>query len=124
MKLGEMQADFAFGVLLVTDESSSEAIPPWGSTEEQVTAATTAAVVRVRHSDEGPVRVKVWDNDAGVAGAAAFDAHLQVPSGLLKVSDAMGSIWLSFAVPARACRLRIFVNSAVEADQLDLVIGP
>jgi hypothetical protein len=122
MKLGEIQAEFAFGVLLVTDEGSSEAVPSWGSDDEQVTAATTAAVVRVQHSDEGSVLVRVWDNAANVAGVVAFDGHLQVPSGILKVSDALGSLWLSFAVQAGSCRLRIFVNSAVEADQLDLVI--
>ena len=124
MKLGGLQAEFAFGVLLVSDEDSTEQIPSWASPDEQVTATGSAAVVRVQHPDEGPVVLRVWDSDESVMGACAFDSRLEVSSGIVKVSDAMGTVWLAFAVPPGACRLQVFVNSSVEADELDLVLGP
>lgn len=124
MQIGELEAEFPFGVLLVTDEGSSEVIPEWGSPEEQVTSADSAAVVRVRHADEGPVRVRIWDDERAVVGALAFDGRLTIESGTVKVSDALGSVAVTIPTKGGTSRLRIFVNSAVEADQVDLVIEP
>ncbi len=124
MQIGELEAEFPFGVLLVTDESSSELIPEWSSAEEQVTSADSAAVVRVRHADEGPIRVRIWDDERVVAGALAFDGRFKIESGTVKVSDALGSAAVTIPIESGTRRLKIFVNSAVEADQVDLVIGP
>ncbi|HSH62351.1 MAG TPA: hypothetical protein VK988_22405 [Acidimicrobiales bacterium] len=92
MQLGEIEAEFPFGILLVTDEGSSEVIPEWGSPEEQATCADSAAVVRVRHADEGRVTVRIWDDEREVVGALAFDGRLTIESGTVKVSDALGSV--------------------------------
>ena len=58
MLLGELRAGFPWGVLLVTDDESTDEIPSWKSDEEQVTHSATAAVARVMHQDEGDVTVK------------------------------------------------------------------
>lgn len=124
MLLGELEAEFPFGVLLVTDNVSSEVIPEWSSPKEQVTCADTAAVVRVLHADEGPVRVRIWDDDKRVRGACAFDGRLTIDSGAVRVSDALGSAAVTIPIEGVTRRFRIFVNSAVEADHVDLVIEP
>ena len=48
MLLAKLSAAFQWGVLLVTDASSSEQIPDWSSSDERVTAAGSALVVRAR----------------------------------------------------------------------------
>lgn len=72
MLLRELEAGFRWGVLLVTDERATDEIPGWTSNEEPVTSSPTAAVVRVRHRDEGDVIVQVWDDGRAVRGGLAF----------------------------------------------------
>jgi hypothetical protein len=122
MLLGELNADFQFGVLLITDRDSSEEIPPWGSTDEQVTAAESAAVVRVRHADEGAAVVRIWDDDSEVVGAVAFEGRLRTPTGQVTVSDALGNSAVTVEIGHEVCNVRVFVNSSVEADHIDLVV--
>ena len=55
MLKAELEAEFPYGVLLITDAESAEQIPSWDSPEEPVAVAASALVVRVRHADEGEV---------------------------------------------------------------------
>lgn len=122
MLLNKLETEFSYGVLLVTDDQSTVVIPEWTSVENQVTSADTAAVVKVLHGDEGRVTVRVWDDETEVNGAMAFDGYLRLDSGTMRVSDALGTATLTIPTERGTHRLRIFVNSAVEADQVDLVI--
>ena len=122
MLLNKLETEFSYGVLLVTDDQSTDVIPEWSFVEDQVTSADTAAVIKVLHGDEGLVTVRVWDNETKVGGAMAFDGYLRLDSGMLRVSDALGTATLMIPTERGTHRLRIFVNSAVEADQVDLVI--
>lgn len=75
MLLGELDVGFPWGVLVLTDQRSTEEIPSWASDEDQVTHSATAAVVRVRHQDEGEVIVRVWDDDSEVRAGSRSLQH-------------------------------------------------
>ncbi len=93
----ELQAEFPYGVLLITDAESTEQIPSWDSPEEPVAVAASALVVRVRHAgegegaDEGEVTVRVFDSPGEAAGGQIFSGELEVKSGLLNISDALSA---------------------------------
>lgn len=122
MLLGELEAGFPWGVVLVTDERSTEEIPSWTSDEEQVTHNATAAVVRVMHQDEGDVTVQVWDDGSVVRGGLAFTGVLDLDSGVLKVSDALGDSILRVPLGIGPTTLEIYTDAAVEATHVDLVV--
>ncbi len=123
MLLGDLDADFQFGVLLITDRDSSETIPEWGSPDELVTASESAVVVRVRHADEGSVTVRVWDNDVGVDGAVVYDGRLRTTTRVVTVSDALGTATIMVDTNRETCQLRILINSSVEPDLVNVVLG-
>lgn len=120
--LAALDADFPWGVLLVTDASSTEQIPDWSSSEEMVTAARSALVVRVRHADEGTVAVRVLDAEPGT-GRMVFDGALQVVSGILRVSDATGDSAVDVPAHSGSLRLRLFADDVSEATTVDVVVG-
>lgn len=120
--LAELNADFPWGVLLVTDASSTEQIPDWSSPEEMVTAAQSALVVRVRHADEGSVVVRVLDAEPRT-GQMVFDGALQISSGSLRVSDATGDSAVDVMAPSGVLRLRLFADDVSEATTVDVVVG-
>lgn len=122
MLLGELHAGFPWGVLLVTDEESTDEIPSWTSDEEQVTHSVTAAVARVRHQDEGDVTIQIWDDGSSVRGALAFAGVLNLASGVLRVSDALGESTVRISLAAGPTNLEIYTDSAVEATHVDLVV--
>ena len=83
MLLGELQASFPCGLLVVTDSRSREQVPQWASNDEQVTHGETLAVLRVMHQDEGEVVVRVWDDTSAVTGDLVLRGSLHIGSGLL-----------------------------------------
>ena len=123
MLLRELEAGFRWGVLLVTDERATDEIPGWTSNEERVTSSPTAAVVRVRHRDEGDVIVQVWDDGRAVRGGLAFSGVLDLGSGVLKVSDAPGDYILRVPVGIGPASLEVYTDAAVEATHVDLVVA-
>jgi hypothetical protein len=118
----ELEAEFSFGVLLITDAESNEPIPSWDSAEEQVAVAGSALVVRVQHADEGEVTVRVCDSPADAAGGLIFTGELEVSSGVLRVSDALGTSTTEVKVDPGPLQLQIYADSAVEASALYLVL--
>ncbi|NEA31075.1 hypothetical protein [Streptomyces sp. SID13031] len=121
--LAELTADFPWGVLLVTDAESSEQIPEWSSPREQVASALTALVVRVRHADEGPVTVRVLNGSEEARGVRIYEGSLSVPSGLLRVSDAVGSEAVEVSLAAGLSRLTIHADEPSEATFIEVVLG-
>jgi hypothetical protein len=119
----ELEAEFPFGVLLITDSTSTEPIPSWDSAEEQVAVAGSALVVRVQHADEGEVTVRVCDSPADAAGGLIFTGELEVSSGVLRVSDALGTSTTDVKVNPGPLQLQIYADSNVEASALDLVLA-
>ncbi|WP_405071538.1 hypothetical protein OG558_19545 [Kribbella sp. NBC_01510] len=89
----ELEAEFPYGVLLITDAESTEQIPSWDSPEEPVAVAASALVVRVRHAGEGEgeVTVLVVDSPGDAAGVQIFAGELEVKSRVLKISDALSA---------------------------------
>ncbi|MGY4773272.1 hypothetical protein ACXC9Q_40720 [Kribbella sp. CWNU-51] len=83
------EAEFPYGVLLITDAESTEQVPSWDSPEEPV--AASGLVVRIRHADEGEVTVRVVDSPGDAAGGQIFAGELEVKSGVLKISDALSA---------------------------------
>ena len=120
MLLGQLRAEFPWGLLLVTDASSTDAIPSWATPEEQVTSAASALVVRVRHGDEGECAVMVWNDEKEASGGLAFAGSIDVPSGILRISDALGNAITELAVEPGQHPVQIFADSAVEASTINL----
>ena len=85
--IAELDIHFPFGVLLVTDQESTEYIPDWGSADELVTAAATAFVMSVRHEQDGPSRVRLWSHPPSEPLSVSVGAwEVAVPSGTLRRS--------------------------------------
>lgn len=78
------EAEFPWGVLLLTDSASREMIPTWASPEVTVAVAQTALVVRVRHADDGPVDVRAVHSASAVRGSLVWDGRISVHSGVLR----------------------------------------
>lgn len=122
MLKAELAADFPYGVLLVTDAASTEEIPSWDSPEEPVAVAASAVVIRVRNADEGEVSVRVVDTASDAAGGRIFAGVLEVKSGVLKLSDALGAATTELAVPPGPLAVEIYADSIVEATAVYVVV--
>lgn len=123
MLKAELVAEFPYGVLLVTDGRSTEPIPSWATPGEQVAVADTALVMRVLHADEGEVSVRVWDSESDVRGALVFAGEIDLPSGTLRISDALGGATEDVDLGSGRRAIRIFADPSVEASAVDLVMG-
>jgi hypothetical protein len=119
----ELEAEFPFGVLLITDAASTEQIPSWDSDEEQVAVAGSALVVRVQNADEGEVTVRVFDSPADAAGGLIFTGEIEVSSGVLRISDALGTSTAEVHVEPGPLPIQIFADSHVEASTVHVVLA-
>lgn len=63
--LGKLSGEFSPGVMLVADEQATGEIPPWSTPDDMVTASLSSMVLRVQHSDDGPVKVRVLSPGPG-----------------------------------------------------------
>ena len=125
MLKAELEAEFPYGVLLITDAESTEQIPSWDSPEEPVAVAASALVVRVRHADEGgegEVTVRVVDSPGDAAGGQIFSGELEVKSGVLKISDALSAATTEVQVTPGPVPVQIYADSTVEASSLYVVL--
>ncbi|WP_129667614.1 hypothetical protein [Phytoactinopolyspora endophytica] len=121
--MAELGAEFPWGVLLMTDSGSSELIPEWSSPGEQVTAAPSAMVVRVRHADEGGVSVRLWADDGHEAsGILIFEGSIELPSGVLRASDALAATTADLELAAGIYPIRLFADLESEASAIDIVL--
>jgi hypothetical protein len=118
----EIKARFRWGVLLVTDDESSETIPSWPTDDAQVATSRTAIVVKVLHEVDGVVCVHVGTQRPHPEGIVAFDGTLDVPSGRLRVSDADGESAIVVDVPAGHVPLRIVCDRAHDAAYVDVIL--
>jgi hypothetical protein len=114
-------APFPWGVLVVSDSADQEPIPPWRSDADVVTSTAQALVVRVQEGSEGQVEVRIEPPDAGQI--LVFDGTLTVPTGLVRISDALGEASIQHRVVAGAVRIRVFVDRAEEAQSVALLFG-
>jgi hypothetical protein len=124
MRLAELAAGFPWGVLLITDAASQEQIPSWDSDDDQVAVASTALVVRVLHRDEGEVAIYVWDDASAAKGHTAFSGVLRVPSGRLRISDALGDESVEIEIRGAAIVVEIRTNDPREASEVHVVLTP
>jgi hypothetical protein len=123
MQVGELRTHFPWGLLLVTDAEASDRIPQWDSDEEQATASDTAVVLRVLHGDEGETTVRVWDDESSADGYEAFDGTVDLPSGTLRIGDALGEETVTVRRETGRVRLRIVTNEPREPNLVDVVIA-
>ncbi|MBP8879942.1 MAG: hypothetical protein KBF43_00845 [Dermatophilaceae bacterium] len=117
------EAEFPWGVLLLTDSASREMIPTWASPEVTVAVAQTALVVRVRHADDGPVDVRAVHSASAVRGSLVWDGRISVHSGVLRLSDALGEQSFDLPVERADLRVRLFANDPHEASEVDVLLG-
>ena len=123
--LAELRTKFPFGIVLVTDETSTEPIPKWSSDVQQVTLASSAMAIKVRHEVDGPAIVRVWDGDPTLPNARDLaTVFLKIPSRALLVSTAAGETFIRVDVPTDEVRIRILTSAARNPDEVHLVIGP
>jgi hypothetical protein len=121
--LAELEARFRWGVLLISDSMSDETIPSWSAADDQVTAAITALVMRVIHADEAEAKVRIWDDPRDAQGTLVFDGQIEVPSGIVRMSDATGDILKEISTTPGRHQIQIFADSLVEARMVHVVIA-
>jgi hypothetical protein len=124
MLLAELVAPFVNGVLLATDEVSSEGLPPWSSMRQLITTSRTAFAARVRHAQEGDVDVYVWSGKHSLPGVAVSTISLQLDSGILRLSD----LYEDHVTRVRNLRpgthrIDVIVDDTRDVCRVDLVIG-
>ena len=124
MLLTEFQAGFPWGVFLISDAASKEKIPSWATDEDQVAAASTALVVRVMHQDNGEVAVRVVDDAGDVTGDLTFEGSLLLPSGVLRLSDALGHSSIDVEVYGGRADVSIYTDDRKEASHVAVVLTP
>jgi hypothetical protein len=125
MMLTELRAQFPFGILLVTDDTSTEPIPKWSSDEQQVNLARSAMAIKIRHEADGAAMVRVWDGDQKVPDARdVATVFLKTPSRILRISSAAGETFIRVDVPTDEVRVRILASAARDTDEVHLVISP
>ena len=123
MLLGKLEAGFPWGVLLVTDEGSTELVPEWASDDEQVSHGESVAVLRVMHEDEGDVLVRVWDDANAARGNVVFRGSLNLESGVLRVSDALGAGVRAIPTTPGWTDVVIYTDAATEPTRVDVVVA-
>lgn len=124
MLAGEMTAGFQFGVLVVADDEASEEIASWLSSEEQVTASHASVAMRVLHQQEGEVQVKVWHGRDSGSGVLVFAGMIDVPTGIVRISDVVMSQVLRVPVGKGCHRIEMYANSTVEASEISVLFDP
>lgn len=124
MQSGRLQAPFPWGLLVVTDDSSTDEIPAWTSDADVVTATASTVVVRVVHDQEGTAEVTVLEGESQDTNLIVFDGVIEVPSGRLRVGDALNDQTLIVPVQPGIHALRIRVNRLLEASQISIDIDP
>jgi hypothetical protein len=122
VRLAELSAAFQWGVVLVTDASSTEQIPDWSSPDERVTAAGSALVIRVRPDIEGDVYIYIVNSHEEVQGTQVFSGRLTVPSRMLKVGDALGDTTTSVALGKEEIGIEVFLDEPIEASAVSLLL--
>lgn len=121
--LAELTADFPWGVLVVTDDSSVEEIPQWSRPDQVVAVAKSALAVRVRHADEGPVTIRVCDTQIDAVGELVFAGSLHLESGVLRICDALCEESAVVQIAAAGLNVGVYANQRSEATAIDVVIG-
>src|SRR5258707_14185364 len=124
MLLGELNAAFPWGVLLVTDDWSTEPIPSWESEDEQVAACDSALVVRVMHGQVSNAAVRLWSASGDAEGSEVFRGFLDVPSGTLRVADASSEQAFRLSLEPGRHADEGYVKERHGAAKVDIVIEP
>ncbi|MFC4853015.1 hypothetical protein [Actinophytocola glycyrrhizae] len=106
----------------MADVESTEPIPAWATAEDQVTAAKTALVVRVLHADDGETSVRIWDTDAEVSGVQIFTGSIELPSGVIRVSDAHREQKTELNLGVGRHDITVFADANTEASVIDLIV--
>ncbi|TBN55529.1 hypothetical protein EYE40_15130 [Glaciihabitans arcticus] len=123
MKLAETSGEFSWGVLLIEDEGSTEEIPPWPSPDEIATFASSSVVLRILHGQEGPTSVRIWDSDVETRGELVFEREIEITSGTVLARDAVSDVQVSAALQPGTYVCRIFVDSPIEASEVDISLS-
>jgi hypothetical protein len=76
------------------------------------------------HQDEGEADVHIWSGIGDLGGAVIFRGTLAIPSGKLRVGDALGEQTKLMLVSAGVHRIDICADSAREASVVHIVIDP
>lgn len=121
---GRTERGLSLGVLLVADDGSAEPIPGWRPEDEQVAASGSALVVRVMHGQEGDAEVRVWSVHGEVDGSEAFRGFLEVPSGTLRVADALSEQVVRLPLRPGRHSVRVYVDEPREAPKVDVIVDP
>lgn len=123
--LAALKTDLTWGLVLVTDATSTEEIPELSEAGDGiVTAMDTGLIVRVQHPNDGLVRVRVVDAEANATGDQVFDGELTIPSGRLRVSGVLQDSFVEVRTASTSpVRVKVFVD-APQASLLDIVLEP
>jgi hypothetical protein len=74
------------------------------------------------HGQEGEAAVRVWSVHGEVEGSEAFRGFLQVPSGTLRVADALSEQGVRLSLEPGRHSINVYVDEPCEATTVDVVI--
>jgi hypothetical protein len=120
--VGSLEGRFPWGLLVVSDEGSTEPIPPWETTDEPVASTAASLVVRVEHEQEGPATVHIYRGTGDLGGEPAFSGAVATPSGVLTVGDALRKQLIRVPGTGGAIRVRVLLNQPRQANHVDVVL--
>lgn len=119
-----IRARFPWGLLLICDEDAKEEIPAFPFPGAPVTSTGTTLVVSVLHSQVGEATVTIRSNPLAASGVLVYKGALGVPSGRLRISDAVGDSAVTLNIVGAVQPLQVYVDQAHEASHVDVVLIP
>ena len=122
MLLESLDARFPWGILVISDEGSAEAVPEWEGTNPIAIAATTL-VVKIEHEQEGPTTVHICRGAGDLDVPAAFSGSIRVDSGVVTVGDTTGDLLIRASVTPGILDLTILLDPPKHATHVDVVIA-
>lgn len=122
MILASLRHAFEWGLLVISDEGTTEAIPAFLDRGSRCTAGDGTVVVGIQHGQEGSTVCHVCRGHGDVADTLAFAGTIQIKSGVLVVGNVAGENVIRVNVPSGPLGLRVLLDRADNAEHVDVVL--
>jgi hypothetical protein len=98
-----------WGVVLLTDSASTDALPTTFADRPAV-GADTAVAYRIQHEIDGPALAEVWLDSLPDGMTLVHEQQVRFPSGLLLMGDAASEEIVQATIDPGPWNLKIFVD--------------
>lgn len=112
----ESSRTWPWGLVLISDSGSEELLPE--SWDGVVVAVSTSIAVRILHAVDGEATAEVWVGHVPDGLILVHEGEMDIPTGIIEVSDAAGDRIDSAAVATGTHPVRIYVDNEVHPERV------